>query len=365
MGSCVPKSLAGGSHYAASEVLLPDPLGGTDGYCRAVAQVVAERGARVLLPITEGSTLALLERRDLFPSARIPTAELETFRRAADKAFVLALAPTVGIATPSQWTVSGGQDDIPDIPPGQYPVVIKPSRSVIGPDGARRKVGVSYAESPDDLGRKIAGLGRDAGPLLIQTRIDGPGMGIFMLRWGGEVLATFAHRRIREKPPSGGVSVLCESISASSDLISKSTALLAALDWNGVAMVEYKQDSRTGQPYLMEINPRFWGSLQLAIDAGIDFPRYLVDVALGLEIDPAHSWPAGLRSRWRWGEIDHLLTRLRRSRRELDLPADAPGVIRTAISVLAPWRPRTRSEVFRWSDPVPSFRETAAWIRAL
>lgn len=364
MGSSVAKSLAGGSHYATSEVLLPDPLEGTDRYSRAVAHVVAERGAGVLLPITEGSTLALLERRDLFPAVRIPTAGLETFRRAADKALVLALAPSVGIATPSQWTVSGA-DGIPDIPPEQYPVVIKPSRSVIGPDGSRRKVGVAYAESADELGRKIAGLGPDAGPLLIQTRIQGPGLGIFILRWGGEVLATFAHRRIREKPPSGGVSVLSESIAAPSDLMAKSTALLAALDWNGVAMVEYKQDSRTGQPYLMEINPRFWGSLQLAIDAGIDFPRYLVNVALGREIDPAPRWQVGLRSRWRWGEIDHLLTRLRRSRRELDLPADAPGVIRTAISVLAPWRPRTRSEVFRWSDPVPSFRETAAWIRAL
>lgn len=338
---------------------------GTAGYCDAVAQLVAERRARVLLPITEGSTLAVLERRDRFPAARIPTAELETFRRATDKALVLALAPTVGIAAPPQWTVSGGPDDIPDIPPGQYPVVIKPSRSVIGSDGARRKVGVSYAESPDELGRKITALGPDAGPLLIQTRIDGPGMGVFILRWRGEVLATFAHRRIREKPPSGGVSVLSESIAASPDLIAKSTALLAALDWNGVAMVEYKQDSRTGQPYLMEINPRFWGSLQLAIDAGIDFPRYLVDVALGREINPAHSWQVGLRSRWRWGGIDHLIARLRRSRHELDLPAGAPGIVRTALSVLAPWQPRTRSEVFRWSDPVPSFRETAAWIRAL
>jgi predicted ATP-grasp superfamily ATP-dependent carboligase len=340
-------------------------MGGADGYCEAVARLVAERRARVLLPITEGSTLALLERRELFPTVRIPTAELGTFRRATDKALVLALAHTVGIAAPSQWTVSGAPDDIPDIPPGQYPVVIKPSRSVVGPDGARRKVGVSYAQSPEQLRRKIAALGTDAGPLLIQTRIDGPGMGIFILRWRGEVLATFAHRRIREKPPSGGVSVLCESIAAPPDLIAKSTALLAALDWNGVAMVEYKQDSRTGQPYLMEINPRFWGSLQLAIDAGIDFPRYLVDLALGREINPAHSWDVGMRSRWRWGEVDHLITRLRRSAHELDLPPDTPGVIRTAISVLAPWQPRTRSEVFRWSDPVPSFRETVAWIRAL
>src|SRR5678815_1154177 len=91
----------------------------------------------------------------------------------------------------------------------------------------------------------------------------------------------FAHRRIREKPPSGGVSVLSESVAADPETVRKSLALLSALDWNGTAMVEYKQDRVTGQRYLMEINGRFWGSLQLAIDAGVDFPALLVAAALG------------------------------------------------------------------------------------
>ncbi len=51
-------------------------------------------------------------------------------------------------------------------------------------------------------------------------------------------------------------------------------------------MVEFKADARTGTPYLMEINGRFWGSLQLAIDAGVDFPAILVAAALGAPIPP-------------------------------------------------------------------------------
>ena len=47
--------------------------------------------------------------------------------------------------------------------------------------------------------------------------------------------------------------------------------LLDELNWHGVAMVEFKV-TEDGTPYLMEINTRFWGSLQLAIDAGVDFP---------------------------------------------------------------------------------------------
>jgi predicted ATP-grasp superfamily ATP-dependent carboligase len=200
---------------------------------------------------------------------------------------------------------------------------------------------------------------------LLQTRVEGPGLGIFLLRWEGEILATFAHRRIREKPPSGGVSVCSESVAASRELLARSESLLAALDWSGVAMIEYKHDTRTGRSYLMEINPRFWGSLQLAIDAGVDFPWHLLQAALGRRVEPARQWRVGLRSRWCWGDIDHLIARLRHSPAELALPAGAPGRLSTALSVLTPWRPHQRNDVFRLSDPVPAWRETVAWVRAL
>lgn len=72
-----------------------------------------------------------------------------------------------------------------------------------------------------------------------------------------------------------------ESVVADPALVERSRRLLARLNWQGVAMVEYKIDASTGMPYLMEINGRFWGSLQLAIDAGVDFPRLLLEVATG------------------------------------------------------------------------------------
>jgi len=130
-------------------------------------------------------------------------------------------------------------------------------------------------------------------------------------------------------------------------------------------MVEFKEDTRSGRTYLMEVNPRLWGSLQLAIDAGVDFPWYLVELAAGARIEPVNQWRVGTRSRWIWGDIDHLLTRFRHSRGDLHLPAGAPGVVQTALSVLNPFRPRQRSDVFRLSDPAPFLRETIAWIRSL
>jgi predicted ATP-grasp superfamily ATP-dependent carboligase len=365
VASAIPHSLAGGSRFAASESRLPDPLLGTEAYSTAVAGLLGEHQAQVVIPVTEASTLALLQRMDLFAGVRLPTSDLEHFRRASDKAAVLSLAERLGIPVPPQWTVSGHPDEVPPIPAERFPIVVKPTRSVTGPEGNRRKVGVRYAHTAVQLDQALRELGPEAGPFLLQTRAEGPGLGVFLLRWGGQVLASFAHRRIREKPPSGGVSVCCESVVAPDALLAQSKALLDALDWTGVAMIEYKHDIRSGQSYLMEINPRFWGSLQLAIDAGVDFPWYLMQAALGQRVEPVCQWRVGVRSRWCWGDMDHLIARLRHSRADLNLPADAPGVLQTAASVLLPWRPRQRSDVFRLSDPIPAVRESVAWVRAL
>jgi predicted ATP-grasp superfamily ATP-dependent carboligase len=363
VGSNTRKSLAGGSRYAASETILPDPLAAPAAFASAAATLIDARKAEVLIPVTDASSLAVLQHPELFVRVRVPSSDAEHFRRASDKALVLSAAQQVGIDVPSQWVVLEKTSRSPDIPPERFPVVLKPSRSVSGPEGERVKLGVSYARTPDELSQALQKLPPAAFPLLIQERIQGPGLAVFLLRWRGTIRAVFAHRRIREFPPSGGVSVCAESVSVSERLVERSEALLAALDWSGVAMVEFKRDERSGREYLMEVNPRFWGSLQLAIDAGVDFPWYLVRLALGEEVNPVREWRVGISNRWGWGEMNHLIARLRHSREDLGLPPGTPGIGRAVLDAMTVWRPGQRGAVFRFSDPVPSVRESIAWVR--
>jgi predicted ATP-grasp superfamily ATP-dependent carboligase len=184
-----------------------------------------------------------------------------------------------------------------------------------------------------------------------------------LLLWNGQVVARFAHRRIREKPPSGGVSVYAESIATVPDLADRSEALLAGIGWRGVAMVEYKVDATSGTPYLMEINGRFWGSVQLAIDAGVDFPRLLAECALAGQPASIPAYRTGVHVRWWWGEVDHLLARLRHSDAALSLPPGAPTRIAALRAFLGACLGGDGDAVWRRDDPRPFLSETLAWFR--
>jgi len=173
-----------------------------------------------------------------------------------------------------------------------------------------------------------------------------------------EAVASFSHKRLREKPPSGGVSVLRESIPVEPILKAHSERLLRALDWHGVAMVEFKRDNLAGSYKLMEVNGRFWGSLQLAIDAGVNFPSILAKIAVGEKIDPIKDYKIGVKTRWLWGDIDVLLALMLKSRKKLNLTPDYPGRLRSLIDFMHFWGKDLHYEVFNRDDIRPWLFET-------
>jgi predicted ATP-grasp superfamily ATP-dependent carboligase len=363
VGAARLRSLAGVSRFASSRHVLPDPLREPGDFARSVQSLVHARNVDLVIPVTEPSLLSLLPIRDQLGRARIPFPDLERFLAITDKQKVLEVASELGIGVPGQHVLRVPEERASlDVGALRFPLVLKPGRSVGEADGTRHKLDVVHVATPAALETALEALPAAAYPVLLQQRIVGPGIGVFLLIWDGQVRAEFSHRRIRENPPSGGVSVYRESIPADPDLVARSRTLLEHFAWQGVAMVEYKVDSTSGVAYLMEINGRFWGSLQLAVDAGVDFPRLLVDAALGAKPGPLPRYRAGVRSRWWWGDVNHVLARLRRSRQRLSLPLDAPGRLSALRDFLILWRPGDRNEVFRLGDPAPLLLETKNWF---
>jgi predicted ATP-grasp superfamily ATP-dependent carboligase len=369
------RSLSAASRWTTGALVTPDPLREPTAFADAVVAYVREHAIDFVVPVTDASMLALLPARGRLGASSIPFGTLESFVALADKAGLRERAARLGIAFPRQVELEWGDRERSLADAVHMPAVVKPARSVAvsgaagegsgtGPEKpVPSKLGVRHAASVDELAAVIRAMPRAAYPLLIQERIVGPGVGIFLMLWDGEILARFAHRRLREKPPSGGVSVYAESIEAPSGLAERSYALLQDLGWRGAAMVEYKIDQATNTPYLMEINGRFWGSLQLAIDAGVDFPRLLLDRAAGRPAAVPPGYAGGVRGRWWWGDVDHLLARLRRSPAALSLPADVPSRGEAVRAFLAACLRFDADAVWRWDDPRPFLTETASWFR--
>ncbi len=192
---------------------------------------------------------------------------------------------------------------------------------------------------------------------MVQEYCPGHGLGQFFLFSRGEVVAQFQHKRLHEWPPEGGVSSLCQSLAADrhADLMHKSIALLKAMQWEGVAMVEYRFNPANGRALLMEINGRYWGSLPLACHAGVEFP-WLAYQALGLgHTISVSAYRPNMLCRFMIPEAKRLLQILFR-----------PSAIADPMFRVKPWETllkffggffdwRMRYYVFRRDDPAPFF----------
>jgi hypothetical protein len=144
---------------------------------------------------------------------------------------------------------------------------------------------------------------------VVQGHVPGQGVAAFFLRAGGRIVAEMMHRRVHEVPYTGGVSSLRETWWHSA-IVEDAREKLRASGWNGVAMMEYRWDAATDRFAFVEMNARFWGSLHLALYAGADFPRLLLDLWQGLPVAPPRV-PVGIRCRHLPDEIRHVWSKLK------------------------------------------------------
>lgn len=360
IGLAVTRSLArrGVPVYCASSTR--DALGARSRYCQGwfslprdekqAIDAILDHGRRwkaaYLIGISEGHiTLMNRWRSSLSGQFTLLFPPQEIFERALKKHLTLAFAERAGIRIPHTLRpqLLAEAESCRFI---SYPVVLKMSHRDL-PDGQRMEfphkslVVRSYAELLEVLRPLTPGCYP-----MIQEYIPGSGAGVSMLMRNGRPLMAFQHRRIREHPPGGGVSVYCESVPPDPELVARSERLLREMEWEGVAMVEYRGDPARGEFVLMEVNGRFWGSLGLAIAAGADFPYWLYRTASrSCEETPPRTYRAGIRMRSLAGDTKWLLETVR------EAPARLPSAL---LQYLAGFRPSTRYFVWDWNDPMPA-----------
>lgn len=354
------RTLSGASKYCSESFAYPSPTANLRAFLSTVKAECLKRGIRVIFPMTEVSMATMLKHREEFENLELPFVEFSAFDAITDKWNLLKLAQRLNITIPQTHYIADAPSLERVYPILRFPVVLKPYRSMIWANGHCTAASVKYAESLSQLKRTVEQyeyFGRS--PFLLQEHISGHAHGIFALYYQGKPVASFAHRRLRENPPSGGVSVLCESVEKNPEAWRMAKTILDHVGWHGVAMVEFKVTSEA-KPYLMEVNGRFWGSLQLAVDAGVDFPWLLYQTATGKALGSVDGYATGVRSRWLLGDLARLCKVL--TGNELPQRLRFADRMRAVLEFLDFFDSRTRCEESRWHDIRPLLSQVARFV---
>ncbi|TAK05933.1 MAG: hypothetical protein EPO39_10185 [Candidatus Manganitrophaceae bacterium] len=169
----------------------------------------------------------------------------------------------------------------------------------------------SIVDSPEKLVSEYRRMHEIERYPVIQEYIRGGGFGYFALFDRNRKLkAQFCHERIREYPIAGGPSSCCESV-YDPDLIQIGKTLVESLEWTGLAMVEFKFDEARKQYFIIEINPRYWGSLPLAVESGVNFPLLHAQSALEIDYEPVLEYQVGVRLRFLDKDLKSILSHMR------------------------------------------------------
>jgi len=349
------------SRYCSHAWQYPSPLKGVARFIESLHRFVDQQSVDMILPMTDATTWPLAHHREQLENrTRLALPTLEWLELTADKHRTARLAIQLGIPIP-ETVLARSTDDLAACAEWNFPVVVKDRYSMrwIGDTGLHGSV--SYAFSPDELRDKVLDRVDQAGDVLLQRFIPGTGIGFSCLAADGRLYLPFQWERIREKDPRGSGSSARKSVPLSDALVRYASKLLQATSWGGISMLEFKR-SCEGEFVLMEINGRPWGSMQLAIASGIDYPVHWVEWLLEHH-RPAMSsgYKVGITCRTLVGDLVHL-ENLRVGRPD-GWPVPYPNFYLSLLKVALPWYPGLRYEDLWFTDPHPGLLEFQDWLR--
>jgi protein-tyrosine-phosphatase len=285
-------------------------------------------GFTLIVPTTEASLRwlrALPEDHPVRRKAQLPAdAALDV---ALDKSTTTRIARELGLPVPAARELPQQEAGSP-LPsdagqaPRAWPVVLKPARSKVVIDGRLVTLAVAIANDDESRALMLASW-LPYTPVQEQAWVPGRGVGVEVLYEHGRMAWHFVHERLHELPLTGGASTLRRAAGAEPELVDMTRRLLDRLQWHGAAMVEWRRDDH-GVAYLMEINPRLWGSLPLTIAAGVDIPLGLLTLARGEPLPAAPAWRVGTTARNLTNDIQWCLDNLRADRSDARLLTESP-----------------------------------------
>jgi protein-tyrosine-phosphatase len=266
----------------------------------------------------------------------------------SDKANTRALAERHGVKVAGGRLLGAGENAEALARTLRLPLVLKPRASYALGDIATKRSALVVHDLPE-LDRQLRSGAWDG--CVAESFFHGVGVGLSVLASKGRILFAYQHRRLRESSETGA-STKRVSESADPALLAAARPLAAEVGLDGVAMFEFRVDRNSGRHILLEVNPRFWGSLPLAVAAGADFPALWWDLAVRA-VESKGEYRAGVLKADLTGEFDRAVDRFEESSGLGRLRAAAAGLA-TAVALR---RARESADSWAGDDPEPWLEE--------
>ena len=337
--------LTQGSRSVRSRTAVDFPACGADGLAAAVREVTRRTGSEIVLPVDETQMLALSEHRDAL-GAMLPLPAHEVVTRATDRIVQARAAGAAGLAPPRTVpaTDPAALDGAADA------IVVKartPRLHPVGTGWGRFETRIGTLAEARGWCAEIAEAGIEA---VVQERLEGPLASMTVLTGAdGRLVAQMQQEAETIWPVGAGTSARARTVRPDPRLTRRVLDFLERLGWHGFAQLQFLV-SPDGTFRLIDFNPRFYGSLSLAIGAGVDFPAVWAAMVTGRPVPRALEARPGVRYQWLGGDLRRAVLERRGG-----LGRDVAG------SLL--WGARAVKPVWSPSDPAPAVRCGLRFLR--
>lgn len=335
------------SRYIKQVHILPYYLGDGQEWLTATRALLEKERFDLVLPCEERSLLPLIRHQHEFPAdTRLAVPDEKALNAFFDKVQTRELATQCNVPV-AQAHLYRKQEALPQT----FPLVAKYRKSYSWPDLYLRTQ-VKVVKNTTELQEWLGHHEPADQEVFFEHLVPGVGVGVSVLCDRGEVLQAFEHQRAHEV---SGSSFYRKSMPLNPERLAAVQRMVAAIQYTGLAMFEFKVNEPTGQWHLLEVNARPWGSLPLPVAWGVDFPYRLYQLLVLGQRTPAVSYPAPRYGR----NFISDLWQFRMASSELRphpfaLAKHALGWMGGLLRILVN---RERQDTWVWDDPQPAYFE--------
>ena len=355
-------SAAACSRYCRAQVEYDSPTASASRFAQSVREFSRRFDAEIIAPMTEATVWPLAKHRTEFePEIAVVAPGLSAMEKVSDKFWVSQTSPQFGILPPATSLIHDVKE-LEQVASWQFPIFIKDRFSIRWAEDHGVSGWVEYASTHESLTEKVQSRIDRTGEAFIQAYCPGVGIGISCLMLSGRAYLPFQWRRIREKDPRGSGSSTRVSVAINAQLLEFTEALLSSAGFEGLAMTEFRLDPASQQARILEVNGRPWGSMQLPVHCGLNYPLHAIEWYANQKAPPRSlAYEEGITCRWLAADLTHLKKVI--AGKPKDWPLPYPPRLQTIVKMAAPWYPGLRYDDISLSDPWPGLVGLANWVR--